>query len=100
MADDFSKLFEGVISASKQMNQAWPYSETNTAPKDERNELVCLALYDAGWKQDGFDYVPESTDIVTHWKKEGESERKQVYLTFKQQRRWIREIERRKGIKR
>jgi len=49
----------------------------------------CLQLYDEGWIQDGFDYVPESYDIVAHWKKKGE-ERKSVLLTLAEQQRWVR----------
>ena len=92
---DIEKVIEGLINASKQMQNNWPHSDLKPQP-DERNELICLKLYDIGWKQDGFEHVPDSYDIITYWKKDGENERKQVRLTFSQQRRWVRELEKRK----
>jgi len=92
---ELEKFFEGVVGASKQLQENWPHSPFKTEI-DYRDELKCLKLYDEGWKQDGFDFVPNSHDIITYWKKDGESERKQVLLTFMQQRRWARELEKRR----
>jgi hypothetical protein len=93
--DEFTKVFGGIIDASKQLNKSWAYSDTNlNKRKDNRNELVCLALYDDGWIQDGFDHIPNSNSIITYWKKDGEV-RREVMLTIEQQRRWVNELDKR-----
>jgi len=55
---------------------------------------TCLELFDDGWVQDGFDYVPDGHDMIFYWKKEGE-ERKQVLLTLEEQQLWIRALTKR-----
>jgi len=95
MVKEYAKFMDGIIRASQQIQKNWPQSPIKTE-MDYRNELQCLKLYEEGWKQDGFDFVPNSHDIITHWKKDDEYGRKQVLLTFMQQRRWIRELEKRK----
>lgn len=90
--DSLFDLVESLMETSKQM-----YAERGGHIIDERNEIICLKLYDEGWKQDGFDYVSGSQDIITYWKKNGE--RKEVRLIPEQQRRWIRELERREKEK-
>jgi hypothetical protein len=87
---DIDKVIGNLIETSKQMEASAGGQEI-----DERNELKCLKLYAEGWKQDGFDFVSGTQDIITYWKKEGTEERKQVRLIPEQQRRWIRELERR-----
>lgn len=87
--DDFIKLLDGFMQISKNMEA----TSGRQMIVDERNELKCIKLYGEGWNQDGFDFVPNSRDIITYWKKEGESERKEVRLTADQQRRWIRILE-------
>jgi hypothetical protein len=90
MDDTIDKMIEGLLETSKQMA-----ASQGGQIIDERNELLCLRLYHDGWKQDGFDFITGSRDIITYWKKEGTEERKQVRLIPEQQRRWIRELERR-----
>ena len=89
------EFLSGILEASRQLGASFPNSPHTTVVMDHRHELICLELYDKGWIQDGFDYVPETFDIITYWKKEGE-EKKQVQLTLKQQQRWVRELEKRK----
>jgi hypothetical protein len=89
--DSFEKIIENLIETSKQME-----SSRGGQRIDEMNELKCLKLYAEGWKQDGFDFVSGTRDIITYWKKEGVDERKQIRLIPEQQRRWIRELDRRK----
>jgi len=67
-------------------------------PRPGPNWKVCLTLYDEGWAQDGFDYVPNSIDIIFYWKREGE-ERKQVLLSIQEQQLWIRALTKRGLIK-
>jgi hypothetical protein len=88
--DTIDKILDNILNTSKQLASSGGGQEI-----DERNELVCLKLYDEGWKQDGFDFVNGTQDIITHWKKEGVEERKHVRLIPEQQRRWVRELERR-----
>ncbi len=56
----------------------------------------CIELYNDGWIQDGFDYVPESYDIVAHWKKKGE-DRKSILLTLEEQQQWVRVLTKRRS---
>ena len=56
----------------------------------------CIKLFECGWVQDGFDHVPNSYDIITYWKKDGEDERKAILLTFMEQQMWVRELTRSK----
>ena len=88
------KFLDSLVGASKQLNINMPNSPHTVIVMDERNEQKCLALYNDGWVQDGFDYVPDSSDIITYWKKDGNQ--KQIQLTIKQQQRWIRELEKKK----
>ena len=90
--EGFDKIIESLIETSKQMESS------RGMIVDERNELLCLRLYHDGWKQDGFDFVAGSRDIITYWKKEGTEEKKQVRLIPEQQRRWARELERRQKL--
>lgn len=92
--EGFDKIIENLIETSKQIE-----SSRGGMIVDERNELVCIRLHHEGWKQDGFDYVVGSRDIITYWKKEGAEDRKQVRLIPEQQRRWVRELERRQKEK-
>ena len=92
--EGIESIIENLIETSKQME-----ASRGGQAIDERNELLCLKLYAEGWKQDGFDFVNGSRDIITYWKKEGEEERKQVRLIPEQQRRWVRELERRQKEK-
>ena len=94
MSEGIDKIIESFLETSKEME-----ASRGGMIIDERNELLCLRLYEEGWRQDGFDYVTASRDIITHWKKEGTEERKQVRLIPEQQRRWIRELERRQKEK-
>jgi len=91
--ESIEKIIENLIETSKQME-----ASRGGQRIDEMNELICLKLYEEGWKQDGFDFVPGTRDIITYWKKEGKEERKQVRLIPEQQRRWIRELDRRKKL--
>lgn len=86
-------IIEGLLETSKQME-----ASTGKRRIDERNELECLKLYEEGWKQDGFDFVAGTRDIITYWKKDGVKNRRQVYLIPEQQMRWIRELDRRKKL--
>lgn len=90
---DINNLADGLAKTSWELNRRWGRDNPELEYEiDKRNELQCLALYDEGWKQDGFDYVDESYDIITFWKKEGVDERREVRLTMEQQRRWIQRI--------
>lgn len=96
MFDDISKMADNLVKNSWELNRRWGYDDPGIEYEvDKRNELQCLYLYDKGWRPDGFEHVPDSSDIVTFWKKEGVDERREVRLTFKQQRRWVQRIEQR-----
>lgn len=60
---------------------------------DEKKEIQCIELYKNGWRQDGFERLPNSESIIVYWKKEGVSERISVHLTLRQQARWVRLVE-------
>jgi len=94
MFDDISKIADNLYKASWKLNERSPHDNPEIEYEvDERHELQCLALYDGGWRPDGFDYITNSYDIVTFWKKDGVDERKEVRLTLNQQRRWLQKIE-------
>lgn len=94
MFDDISKIADSLFQASTELNKRWPGDNPEIEyDMDERHELQCLILYDDGWRPDGFDYIPNSYDIITFWKKGGVDERKEVHLTLDQQRRWLQRIE-------
>jgi len=63
---------------------------------DERNELLCLALLDDGWVQNGFRHIEGSGDVIVHWVRA--DDRKSVRLSPNQQRRWVIELEKRKKM--
>lgn len=88
--DIFTKMIEGFFESSKQIEAA-----RGGAIIDERNEIICLKLYDDGWVQDGFDYT-DSQDIIIYWKKG--DKRKKIRMIPEQQRRWLRELDRRKKV--
>ena len=67
-------------------------------PPDSKNEIECLKLFESGWKQDGFEHVDDSQDIITHWKKD-RMDRKSIRLTFAQQKRWMLVLEKQKKEK-
>lgn len=93
---DITKLADSLYKTSWELNKRWGKENPEFEYEiDKRNELQCIALYDDGWRSDGFDYVDNSNDIITFWKKDGEDERREVRLTMRQQRRWIRRIQQR-----
>jgi len=72
MLDDISKLADSLYQTSWELNKRWPHDNPDIEYEvDKRNELQCLALYDEGWRPDGFEYITNSYDIITYWKKDG-----------------------------
>ena len=84
---DFFGLFDQLITAAKEHQSQMPNSGTHLPRK-------CLKLYDEGWKQDGFEFVENSSDIDFFWKR-GE-ERTRIRLSLPEQQLWISELDRRK----
>lgn len=82
-------MLDGLIKAAKQHNNQM--SGKSTAPKAH---IECLRLYDEGWKQNGFEHVPHSTDIDTFWVKG--QEHKRVRLNLLEQQLWVVELDKRK----
>lgn len=91
--DDFFKIIESLVEMSGGIGD----SANQEYVVDEREELRCIKLHGDGWKQDGFDYAPNSRDIVTYWKKDGQ-DRREIRLTASQQRRWIHLLEIQQGM--
>lgn len=87
MIDSLTETMQQFIEAAKN-NGGWT---TITL----QNHLECLKLYDSGWKQDGFEYIPNSNNIIVFWG--NGTERKNVILNLQEQQLWVRELDRRKS---
>jgi len=87
--------FKFVEDMLQQLMQGSVNLSNERLPTTPQRWVECLQLYDNGWVQDGFDYVPNSYDIITYWKKEGEAEKKKVLLTFVEQQMWVKALTRR-----
>jgi len=88
MSDQITTLINGLFKMSQRN-----YAANNPADPevDNRNELKCLSLIDEGWAEDGFDHVDNSQDIITYWKKDEKT--KHIHLNFRQQQRFVRELD-------
>ena len=69
-----------------------PGNDTEPLPQ---KHMECLKLYANGWLQDGFEFVPNSSEIDTFWKRD--EERKRIRLTFREQQMWVHALDRLKA---
>ena len=91
--DTFDKTINNIVKGAMRLSGAGTNPTISSDQVDKRNELKCIELYKNGWQQDGFERVPDSEDIIVYWKKEEVEKRISVYLTFRQQARWVRLLE-------
>jgi len=90
MSDQVSKIINNIFKFSQNY-----YTQNNKSEveKDSRNDLKCLELIDNGWVEDGFDHVEGTQNVITFWKKNGET--KHIVLNFAQQQLFVRAVEKR-----